>query len=151
MFELRSPRKEEMASVYGLRWEVLRDATKDSDGTERDRYDTDPATIHSALFRSGELVATARLHRPEDRPNEAQVRFMATRQDQRRLGLGSAVLWHLEIEAATLPVPPDALFAQARMSALGFWEGAGYMAMSDVFELPHLPGIPHIEVVRPLL
>jgi GNAT superfamily N-acetyltransferase len=60
---------------------------------------------------------------------------MATRSDLARRGIGGALL-AFAVEALLAEPGPRLLWCNARVSALAFWERAGWAVASDVFDIP---------------
>ena len=112
---------DEYEEYYFFRWELLRAPWNQPLGSERDRYD---AVARHLLGRndSGEIVAVGRIHFPES--GLAQIRYMATREDHRGLGIGSSILGRLEKVAIDRGV--QAIFLNARAEAVSFYERLGY-------------------------
>jgi len=112
---------DEYEEYYFFRWKLLRAPWSQPLGTERDRYD--PVARHLlGRDNSGEIVAVGRIHFPES--NLAQIRFMATREDYRGLGIGSSILARLERIAIDRGI--QAIFLNARTEAVSFYERLGY-------------------------
>ena len=122
-------------AYYQLRYQVLRAPWLQPPGSERDELE-DIAVHRMIQSATGEALAVGRLHLLD--AGTAQVRYMAVSEQARGQGLGQLVLQALEQEALALGV--KRLILNARDSATGFYQQAGYQygAMQ-----PALYGIPH--------
>jgi len=150
MIVYRNPLPEQMGEVLKLRWNVLRDPNLPMDGTETDMYDTNPMTVHGALFQIGFgslLVATGRIHIPEESPEVRQLRYMAVRPNMSRRGYGAMLLQNMELEALSIkaPVAAQRFEANARVSALPFYKELGYSAIGNEFDVV---GVRHVKVTK---
>ena len=150
MIVYRNPLPEQMGAVRQLRWDILRDPILPMDDTVTDEYDTHAATEHGALWQvqfGAQLLATGRIHLPE--PGVGKIRFMATRMDRQGQGLGSLLLTEMEsrVSQRETSIRPTKLEANARISALGFYEKLGYAAVGEEFELV---GVPHVKIEKVL-
>jgi ribosomal protein S18 acetylase RimI-like enzyme len=100
--------------------------------------DDAPGTAHFGAYRGGELVAVATLlDAPHpDWPGErgCQVRGMASHPSVRGLGFGAAALVACAAEARERGA--DLLWCNARESALGFYQRAGFTVTGERFEVP---------------
>jgi len=132
--------------IFALRHAILRPgrplAAATFDG------DDEPATVHVAAFDGPAVVGCATvIRRPLDGDEAAQLRGMATAPARMRQGVGTTVVrfaealvardWHLGL-----------VWCNARTSAQGFYESAGWSVVSDVFEVPDVG--PHVRMVRML-
>jgi predicted GNAT family N-acyltransferase len=110
---------------------------------EIERDDADATAVH-ALSRdgSGRVVATGRLI---ERDGVAVIGRMATDPSVRGQGHGAAVLLELQRQAADRGHPAIELHAQA--TARGFYERAGYVAVSGEYVEA---GIVHVTMRREL-
>ncbi len=104
-----------------------------------------PEAFAAGAFEGEELVAVG-LIGPEGRPGEWRVRGMATLPAFRGRGAGSAVLnallEHARAGGAT------AVWANVRTPARTLYERAGFIVISDEFELPQIG--PHVVMRREL-
>lgn len=152
MIEYRNPSPEHMGEVLALRWQELRDPSQPMDDTVTDEYDTAPSTVHGAIYQvqfGRLLLTTGRIHTPKGEPGLRQIRYMATRSDRQGMGLGSKLLSAMEAEVKLgLSAGEQVrLVANARWSALPFYEKLGYIVVGDDFELV---GIPHVRIEKQL-
>lgn len=122
-------------AYYQLRYQVLRAPWLQPPGSERDELE-DIAVHRMIQSTTGEALAVGRLHLVDK--DTAQVRYMAVSEQARGQGLGQMVLQALEQQALALGA--KRLILNARDSATGFYQQAGYHygAMQ-----PALFGIPH--------
>jgi predicted GNAT family N-acyltransferase len=127
--------------IVDLRTRVFVDEQGVPPEIEQDERD---ATAVHALSRdaAGRLVATGRLLIGDD---GTSIGRMATDATARGSGHGAAVLAELERQAARRGVPAIELHAQ--VSARGFYERAGYVAVGEVYEEA---GIAHVTMRRVL-
>lgn len=92
--------------------------------------------LHYAAYLDGDLVGTAFLLPLDERC--VHLRQMAVVPDKQAVGIGAALLAHLEDEARRLGY--ETITADARVSALGFYLKKGYVASGNVYD--HV-GLPH--------
>ena len=127
-------RRAALDEILPLRHAVLRPglarATAQFDG------DHDPATRHFAALSGATVVGcVSAMRRALDGVDAWQVRGMATRDDLAGRGIGRALLASAT-EALRAEPGPRLLWCNARVTALRFWERAGWEAVSDVFDIP---------------
>lgn len=132
-----------------LRNEVLRRGTP----TREANYDgdLDPRTVHIGAERGERIVATSTwvIAAWQDEPTApaVQLRGMAVLDEMQRTGVGTAL-----IEAGLAYARECGarfVWAKARDSALGFYEGCGFVTNGDSFVEP-ASGLPHHLVVLEL-
>jgi len=130
------------ADCHDLRRRILREGTP-SDDVHFSR-DDDPDTRHYGAFADGRLVGVATCF-PSPTPLRLgaaawQLRGMAVEGERQRAGAGrrliDSVLAHVRDESGSV------LWANARDSALGFYERVGFEVVGDGFvtddtRLPH--------------
>jgi predicted GNAT family N-acyltransferase len=131
--------------ILALRHAVLRPgrpiATAAFDG------DDEPTTLHVGAFEGEEIVGCASLmRRAFEAEPAAQLRGMATTPQRARTGIGTTILRSLEVVAAEWRLP--LLWCNARTSAAGFYEHAGWTIVSAEFDVPDVG--PHVRMVRRL-
>lgn len=102
--------------------------------------DDGPDTVHLAAFAGGRVVATASLYRE----NGWRLRGMATDPSVRGRGYGRAVLRAALDHAARRGA--GEVWCNARLAAVGFYEGAGFAVVSDEFDVPGIG--PHVVMTR---
>lgn len=138
------------ADVRPLRTEVLRvgmpDATVEFDGDE------DPETFHLAMRDgTGDIVAVStwmpRACPDEPHRRSIQLRGMATRHGLQGSGLGGLLIRAGVEEARQRTV--EAIWANARDTALTFYERHGFLVVGDGFIEP-VTRLPHHRVLRPV-
>ena len=113
--------------------------------------DEAPTSRHFGAFVEGRLVGIATIHFVPllDRPGlppAYQVRGMATAEEARGQGVGSALLAACVAEA--LRAGGQFLWCNARTPAAGFYSRHGFKATGGVFEIPTAG--PHYRMIRPL-
>jgi predicted GNAT family N-acyltransferase len=134
--ELRPPQSpSDWDAYYDLRWRILRAPWGQPRGSERDSVEE--SAYHLMISDKSEAaIACGRFH--FNSPTEAQVRFMAVREDKRGVGLGSAILRALEAEARRQGARQIVL--NARQEAIPFYQGHGYQisgGADTMFEAVH--------------
>jgi predicted GNAT family N-acyltransferase/predicted GNAT family acetyltransferase len=138
---VRLARPEDMPAVHALRHAVFVVGQGVPADIEQDAHDAD--ADHAVALCHGALVATGRLLRRGS--GTAGVGRMAVRAVDRRRGIGARVLTRLEQRAAELGMTTVELHAQ--IDAYGFYERAGYTAVSDVYVEA---GIEHVTMRKSL-
>ena len=113
--------------------------------------DDAPTSRHFGAFIAERLVGVATIHFVPllDRPDSDaayQVRGMATAEDARGQGVGSALLAACVAEAAR--EGGQFLWCNARTPAAGFYTRHGFKVTGGVFDIP-IAG-PHCRMIRPL-
>ena len=109
---------------------------------EEELDDLDATAIHCVGYEASVPVATGRLVAAE---GYGKIGRMAVIPSHRRRGLGRQVLDALEHAAAGRGLSFVKLSAQ--LSAAGFYDGAGYARIGDVYDEV---GIPHIAMEKRL-
>ncbi len=134
---------EDFEKYYHLRFKVLRRPWQQPAGSERAEDDA-TATHALLLAETGEAIGVCRLHRHS--ATEAQIRFMAIREDKQGQGLGVMLLKHLENIARQWQVAQITL--QARVNAINFYQRNGYV----MIEKTHLlfGEIQHYKMIKQL-
>jgi predicted N-acetyltransferase YhbS len=131
-----------------LRNLVLRGVTPGAEAP----YDLDPATVHIGAFDEGRCVGCVSVFpKPYDGgppvPEAWQLRGMAVAAERQGARIGERLL-----DAAVAIVrAADAalLWADGRVSALGFYDRAGWETVGEVF-LHGESGLPHRRILLPL-
>lgn len=117
--------------------------------------DDEPTAYHVAAFKADEIVGVGTMiNRPwtgKDSDIAAdkeayQVRGMAVSDRSRGTGAGKLVLDTLEAKASALGV--RTIWCNARASAAGFYQKAGWQIAGDMFEIPGVG--PHFVMVKEL-
>jgi GNAT superfamily N-acetyltransferase len=108
-------------------------------------HDDEPGTVHLGAFApEGLLVGIATLLGPEDRnaghppyyAPGARFRGMAVETAWQRQGVGTLLL--TEVRRIAKERGSKELWANARVSAVSFYEGHGLLVVSTPFEIPAL-------------
>jgi L-Ala-D/L-Glu epimerase len=137
------------ADTVEIRWAVLRP------GFPRETAifpgDEDARTIHLGVFLGSVLVGVASMYEvepPEGIPpgRSWQLRGMATAPDARGLGCGQELLKACEAEAREAGC--DLVWCNARQTAVGFYQQAGWEVTGAEFDIPTVG--PHFRMVRHL-
>ncbi|MDQ1255876.1 MAG: hypothetical protein QG656_470 [Candidatus Hydrogenedentes bacterium] len=120
-------------------------------GTGREPYfpgDDDPATRHVGVFENGRCIGCATFLRKDHEGRPArQLRGMATEPAWQRQGIGRQLLAFAEAQFAA-EGDIALLWCNARLTAVPFYEKAGWSVDSDVFDIPAVG--PHRRMVQPL-
>lgn len=142
-WQLIAPQTEaQWQAYYQLRYQVLRAPWLQPPGSERDELED--KALHRMIISSGdEVLAVGRLHLVD--AEKAQVRYMAVAEQARGQGLGLLLLQELEQQAVALGA--SLLILNARESAIGFYQQAGYQHGA---EQPPLYGIAHQQMWKTL-
>lgn len=136
----RRARPEEMAQVMALRHAVFCDEQGVPPELEHDAEDA--TALHLVAVEGDRVIGTCRVL--GEGPS-VRLGRMAVAREHRGRGLGAALLAAAHAAAAEQGAREVAIHAQ--MSALGFWERAGYVAEGPEFEEA---GIPHVAMRRVL-
>jgi predicted GNAT family N-acyltransferase len=109
---------------------------------EEELDELDATAVHCVGYVDGAPVAAGRLVAAD---GYGKIGRMAVLREHRGHGYGAMVLGALEREAAARGIPLIKLSAQ--LSARGFYDRAGYVAVGDVYDEV---GIPHIAMEKAL-
>jgi len=104
-----------------------------------------PGAVAVAAVQGGAVIAVGFVA-PEGEPGAWRVRGMATAPESRGHGAGTAVLDALTRHARAAGA--RRIWCNARVSARGFYDRAGFRVVSEQFELPHIG--PHVVMERRL-
>ena len=118
---VRPETPEEFREYFELRWRILRAPWNQPRGTEQDEFE-EVAEHVSVRDDAGRLLGIGRLHLNSSR--EAQIRYMATEEESRNLGVGRTIVEKLEELAAGHGV--ERIVLNARDSVVRFYELLGY-------------------------
>ena len=122
MFQIDRPEtSEQLEEYFELRWRILRAPWGQPRGSEQDDFDS-TADHLTARDKNGRLVGIGRLHLNSE--VEAQIRYMATEEACRGLGVGRAIIEKLEEIAHSHGV--ERIVLNARDTVVGFYEHLGY-------------------------
>ena len=112
--------------------------------------DDDAGTLHFGAFEGVRLVGVATFFEGpcplEPQAQAWRLRGMATLADMRGHGAGRALI--AEGVRVAISAGASLLWCNARVSAQGFYEKVGFVAVSDLFHLP--VGGPHYVMIRKL-
>jgi GNAT superfamily N-acetyltransferase len=140
-------RRVDAAVLLDLRRRVLRAGRLDAVVTNPDDDDADAR--HFAGYLGERVVVSASFFAVEGPLGATrQLRYMATDLDVQGRGLGAAVLAAAETALAAEGV--RALWANARDSALGFYERCGWRAIVGSEHVSAETHIPHTVIVKDL-
>ena len=128
--------------VRPLRHRVLRPGQ----GYEETRYpgDSRPETVHLGAFDGDRLVGIASLYREGREGPGWRLRGMATDADVRGAGFGAALLAACADHVAA--AGGGELWCNARLSAVGFYQRAGFDVVSEQFDVAGIG--PHLVMAR---
>lgn len=126
---------EDMALALEVRRRVFIEEQGVPEIEEIDRHDGDPAMVTTAVHvlarRDGRPVGTGRLLLEYASDEHAHIGRVAVLAEERRHGVGSAVMRALEAEARSRGFPGITLGAQ--LHAIPFYERLSYVARGEVF------------------
>lgn len=138
--------KGQLLQALALREVVFIEEQSVPESLERDAEDDH--AFHVLAMHAGHAVGTGRLVELQQPPEAESGRWcrlgrMAVVQSHRKLGIGTMLLQHLEVEAKTRGFTGAMLHAQ--LSAMEFYKKHGYEAHGAVFEEA---GMPHLEMKK---
>ena len=116
----------ELEAYFEFRWRHLRAPWDMPRGSEKDELE-ETATHLVARTELGEILGVGRVHRTAE--GDAQIRYMATHDSHRGLGIGKAIVERLEQIA--LELGATQVIINARENALPFYQKLGYAVFSD--------------------
>lgn len=143
---MKDIRRISVVDTYGLRHQILRPYQT----IDQCRYpgDSDDLTTHFGVFDEDELVGILSIYNVQHpdikTPNSWQLRAMATAESGRGKGYGFKLLHAAESYAATYHA--QCIWANARSTALGFYEKADYRVLGEEFSIPSVG--PHYLVAK---
>lgn len=143
-FDLHRPETEsDWEAYYQCRWEILREPWDQPKGSEKDEHDADAYHVMVVDHENeNNVLGVGRVH--FNTPTEAQVRYMAVKEDLREQGIGSLILTNLEQYAIDQGAEKIMLFA--RENAIDFYLRRGYFSQGPA---PNLYGqIPHLHMTK---
>jgi GNAT superfamily N-acetyltransferase len=148
MTELTTAIREiEAAETLSLRYRVLRP----QQSLEDCAYPLDgaPESYHLGCIMAGDLVGVASVYHEapvgEHDPHAWRLRGMAVQEGARGYGIGRMLLEGI-VEHVAGQDGAALLWCNARVSATGFYEAAGFAVRGEVFDLPPLG--PHVILAR---
>jgi len=122
MLQISKPETpEQWGEYFDLRWRILRAPWDQPRGSEKDEFD-EIADHVAVLDQEGRLLGVGRLHLNNEK--EAQIRYMATEEDCRGLGVGRVIINKLEELARARGV--ERIVLNARDNVVGFYLRFGY-------------------------
>ena len=128
--------------IWPLRHEVLRAGL--SFETAKFDGDLDDTTRHFGTFADRNVLCCLSLFQSTWNDSDAwQLRGMATTATHQRQGIGQLLLM-FAIDAARQEKPSWPLWCNARTTAIGFYEQAGWSTATDVFDIPTAG--PHVKM-----
>ena len=140
---IRPPKsKEEWKNYFIFRWELLRKPLGMSKESLED--DLEDSSYHlMGVDDENNVIASGRVHFNDN--NQAQIRYMAVKDNYKRKGIGSEIVTKLEDYASSKGAKKMVL--NARENALSFYLSLGYLEKgpykSDT-------GIPHSKMEKDL-
>ena len=121
---------EDFEKYYQLRWEVLRKPWNKPRGSERDEMEE--SCIHAMATNDlGEVLAVCRLQ--FNSAEEAQIRYMAVKENTQGMGIGGAIISY--IEKTAINKGKKIIVLHARENATGFYKKNGYNIMKTTYIL----------------
>lgn len=143
-FSIRSPKTtEEWQAYYHFRWQQLRAPWSQPEGSEKDELEK-TARHCFAISQTGHVLACGRLHQLN--VQTGQIRYMAVVSEQRKRGLGKAILQTLESMAIESGM--SLIILHAREHAVSFYEYLGYQAIEPSHTLYN--SIRHVKMEKSL-
>lgn len=96
------------------------------------------------------IVSVFKNSHPIETNAQWQLRFMATTESVRGLGVGKKLVQAVEsyCRSCKQSATPNQLWANARLHALGFYRACGFQEYGDIFELPEIG--PHQLIIKSL-
>ena len=126
-FRLSEPgNTSELDAYYEFRWQRLRAPWDMPRGSEKDALEADAKHV-MASNEAGEIIGVGRIHLNDD--GSARIRYMATHEDWRGQGIGTAIVRHLERLAFAMGA--RRIIINARENAFEFYEKLGYEIFAD--------------------
>ena len=125
----KSPENIEEFKEYDLfRWNILRKPLGKDISSLKDEYDK--SAFHLVGIKNNKIIACGRLH--FNGTDEAQIRYMAVKEEFRKLKLGKLMLKELESYAFNMSL--ESIYLNSRESAVEFYIKNGY----KIIEKSHL-------------
>jgi GNAT superfamily N-acetyltransferase len=144
-FDVRNPESDsDWLAYYQCRWEILREPWDQPPGSEKDEHDADGYHVMAVDHDNNNVLGVGRVH--FNSPTEAQVRYMAVREEAREHGIGTLILTQLEQYAIAQGAKKIMLFA--RENALDFYLRRGYFSQGPAHNL--YGQIPHYSMTKTL-
>ena len=135
-------KKEEWKNYFIFRWELLRKPLGMSKESLED--DLEDSSYHlMGIDDENNVIASGRVHFNDN--NQAQIRYMAVKDNYKRKGIGSEIVTKLEDYASSKGAKKMVL--NARENALSFYLSLGY---SEKGRYKSETGIPHSKMEKDL-
>ena len=147
-YTVRQPEtKAEFKDYYHLRWQLLRAAWHQPEGSEVDDIET--SCFHViAIDTEDTIIGVARLQFNSE--SDAQVRYMAVTPENERKGIGRSMISYMEDHAMRTGYLNMVL--DAREPAVGFYEKLGYEITGKSYllfdEIQHYKMQKHIQTTH---
>jgi len=144
-FDVRNPASDsDWLAYYQCRWEILREPWDQPQGSEKDEQDAEGYHVMAVDLDNNNVLGVGRVH--FNSPTEAQVRYMAVKEEAREHGIGSLILTQLEQYAIAHGAKKIMLYA--RENALDFYLRRGYFSQGPAHNL--YGQIPHYSMTKTL-
>lgn len=144
-FSIRSPKTtEEWQAYYHFRWQQLRAPWSQPEGSEKDEQEETARHCFAVNLTGGNVIACGRLHLAN--AQTGQIRYMAVAPEQRKRGLGKAILQALESMAIESDM--SRIILHAREHAVSFYEYLGYTVIEPSHTLYN--SIRHVKMEKSL-
>lgn len=144
-FYIRNPESDsDWEAYYTCRWELLRKPWDKPPGSEKDEKE-DGAYHVMAVDQDDNVIGVGRVHFND--PSEAQVRYMAVKDEWMQHGIGSLILTRLEQHSKDNGASKLVLYA--RENAIDFYLKRGYFSQGPAHNL--YGEIPHLYMTKTLV
>jgi len=141
-FDLRRPETDaDWEAYYQCRWEILREPWEQPKGSEKDEHEADAYHV-MAVDHEDIVLGVGRVH--FNAPTEAQIRYMAVKEELREGGIGSLILTNLEQYA--IDQGAEKIMLYARENAIEFYLRRGYFSQGPADNL--YGQIPHLHMTK---
>tara|TARA_B100001559_G_C16315830_1_gene536413 strand:- start:264 stop:707 length:444 start_codon:yes stop_codon:yes gene_type:complete len=129
-FLIKTPKsKIDFESYYYLRWNILRKPYGEKLGSEKDSKELDSYHI-MACSLDNTVIGVGRIHK--DCNKKAQIRYMAVKEEFRKIKVGKLMVKELENYAFNMSL--ESIYLNSRESAVEFYIKNGY----KIIEKSHL-------------
>jgi len=143
-FYIRHPESgDDWDAYFSCRWELLRKPWDKPPGSERDEKDAEAYHV-MAVDQDDNVIGVGRVHFNSE--TEAQVRYMAVREEWMQKGIGSLILTKLEQHSKDNGATKIMLYA--RENAIDFYLKRGYFNQGPAHTL--FGQIPHLFMTKTL-
>ena len=142
-YKIISPNSEiDFEKYFYFRWKLLRKPLNKELGTERDSMEN--SSIHRMVIDDDNVMAVGRLHYNNN--IEAQIRYFAVDNDNRRIGLGSYLM--KDLESIAKKTNHTEVILNARENAVDFYKKQNYKIVKKTYIL--FNQIQHFEMKKVL-